>query len=77
MLSGIERRNSSTRAQIGTGVILHFKLLGEAKDQLVAATMTLGTKGMAGDITYPLQYATPYLFMFGHVFSSNGPSQVD
>jgi hypothetical protein len=48
----------------------HFKLLAEAKDQLVAATMTLGTKGMTGDITYPLQYATPYLFMFGHVACS-------
>ena len=48
----------------------HFKLLGEAKDQLVATTMTLGTKGMTGDITYPLQYATPYLFMFGHVACS-------
>ena len=48
----------------------HFKLLGEAKDQLVATTMTLGTKGMTGDLTYPLQYATPYLFMFGHVACS-------
>jgi hypothetical protein len=48
----------------------HFKLLGEAMDQLVATTMTLGTKGMAGDMAYPLQYATPYLFMFGHVACS-------
>jgi len=48
----------------------HFKLLGEAMDQLVATTMTLGTKGMSGDIAYPLQYATPYLFMFGHVACS-------
>ena len=48
----------------------HFKLLGEAKDQLVATTMTLGTKGMSGDINYPLQYATSYLFMFGHVACS-------
>ncbi len=48
----------------------HFKLLGEAKDQLVATTITLGTKGMTGDINYPLQYATPYLFMFGHVACS-------
>ncbi len=48
----------------------HFKLLGEAKDQLVATTITLGTKGMGGDIAYPLQYATPYLFMFGHVACS-------
>jgi alkylation response protein AidB-like acyl-CoA dehydrogenase len=48
----------------------HFKLLREAKDQLVSTTITLGTKGMSGDITYPLQYATPYLFMFGHVACS-------
>ncbi len=48
----------------------HFKLLGEAKDQLVATTMTLGAKGMGGDIIYPLQYATPYLYMFGHVACS-------
>jgi len=48
----------------------HFKLLGEAKDQLVSTTVTLGTKGMSGDIAYPLQYATPYLFMFGHVACS-------
>ncbi len=48
----------------------HFKLLGEAKDQLISTTITLGTKGMAGDIIYPLQYATPYLYMFGHVACS-------
>jgi hypothetical protein len=48
----------------------HFKLLGEAKEQLVSTTITLGTKGMSGDIAYPLQYATPYLFMFGHVACS-------
>jgi hypothetical protein len=48
----------------------HVKLLGEAKDQLVAATVRLGSKGMGGDIHYPHQYATPYLFMFGHVVSA-------
>ena len=48
----------------------HFNLLGEAKDQLIATTLTLATKGMTGDINYPLQYATPYLFMFGHVACS-------
>jgi hypothetical protein len=48
----------------------HLKLLGEAKEQLVATTMTLGTKGMTGDVVYPFQYATPYLFMFGHVACS-------
>jgi hypothetical protein len=48
----------------------HFKLLGEAKDQLIATTMTLGTRGMTGDVVYPLQYATPYLYMFGHVACS-------
>jgi len=45
----------------------HMGLLGEAKDQLAQATMTLGTRGMSGDVNYPLLYATPYLFMFGHV----------
>jgi alkylation response protein AidB-like acyl-CoA dehydrogenase len=48
----------------------HFELLGEAKDQLVATTVSLGSKGMGGDIHYPLQYATPYMFMFGHVACS-------
>lgn len=48
----------------------HIGMLGEAKDQLVSTTVTLGTKGMGGDIAYPLQYATPYLFMFGHVACS-------
>jgi hypothetical protein len=48
----------------------HLKRLEEAKDQLVATTMTLGGKGMSGDVLYPFQYATPYLFMFGHVACS-------
>lgn len=29
--------------------------------------MSLGTKGIPGDRTYPALYATPYLYMFGHV----------
>jgi len=45
----------------------HMGLLGEAKDLLAQATMTLGTRGMAGDVNYPLLYATPYSFLFGHV----------
>jgi hypothetical protein len=32
--------------------------------------MTLGTKGMSGDVVYPLLHATPYCFMFGHVACS-------
>lgn len=44
-----------------------FAMLGEAKDILVQTTMTVGTKAMTGDMVYPLLFATPYLFMFGHV----------
>jgi len=45
-------------------------LLGEAKDELARTTLALGTRGMSGDVNYPLLYATPYLFMFGHVVSA-------
>ncbi len=45
----------------------HMGLLGEAKDCLARTTMTLGTRGMSGDVNYPLLYATPYSFLFGHV----------
>jgi hypothetical protein len=45
-------------------------LLREAKDQLAQTTMTLGTRGMGGDLLYPLLYATPYMFLFGHVVCS-------
>jgi len=48
----------------------HMGLLGDAKDTLAQATMTLGTRGMAGDLNLPLLYATPYSFMFGHVVCS-------
>ncbi len=42
-------------------------MLGEGKDQLAQTTMNLGAKGMAGDMMYPVLYATPYCYMFGHV----------
>ena len=45
----------------------HVALLSEAKDVQAQTTMTLGTKGMSGELHYPLLYATPYIFMFGHV----------
>jgi hypothetical protein len=44
--------------------------LNEAKDTLAQTTMTLGTKGMSGDVVSPLLHATPYCFMFGHVACS-------
>ncbi len=48
----------------------HVALLSEAKDALAQTTMKLGTKGMSGDVLYPVLYATPYCFMFGHVACS-------
>jgi len=45
-------------------------LLREAKDQLAQTTMVLGTRGMSGDLEYPLLYATPYMFLLGHVVCS-------
>jgi hypothetical protein len=44
--------------------------LSEGKDVLAQTTLNLGTKGMAGDMIYPVLYATPYCFMFGHVACS-------
>jgi len=44
--------------------------LREGKDVLVQTTMNLGTRGMTGDMIYPVLYATPYCFMFGHVACS-------
>lgn len=48
----------------------HIAFLREAKDTLDQTTMNLGNKGMSGDVVYPLLYATPYCFMFGHVACS-------
>jgi len=47
-----------------------FGFLGEAKDALAQTTMKLGQSGMSGDLDYALLYATPYMFMFGHVACS-------
>ena len=48
----------------------HVAWLDEAKDTLAQTTMTLGTKAMSGNPGYPVLYATPYSFMFGHVACS-------
>jgi hypothetical protein len=48
----------------------HVAFLDEAKDTLAQTTMSLGSKGMSGDVVYPVLYATPYCFMFGHVACS-------
>jgi alkylation response protein AidB-like acyl-CoA dehydrogenase len=48
----------------------HVGFLKEAKDALAQTTMHLGSKAMGGETVYPLLYATPYCFMFGHVACS-------
>jgi hypothetical protein len=45
----------------------HFEKLGHAIDTLDAATKFIAGKGMTGDTSYPVMYATPYMEAFGHV----------
>ncbi len=48
----------------------HVAWLDEAKDTLAQTTMNLGARAMGGTPGNALLYATPYLFMFGHVACS-------
>ena len=44
----------------------HFVRLGETIDALDGVTKFIAGKGMVGDTSFPVMYATPYMEAFGH-----------
>ena len=42
-------------------------LFGEARSKLIETTVYFAKKGMSGEVTIPVLYATPYLELFGDV----------